>query len=36
MSSSNNREFIITINGDYNYINDFIVWDINNDNIVTR
>jgi hypothetical protein len=36
MSSGSNGESIITIDGDYNYTNDFIVRDINSDDIVTR
>jgi hypothetical protein len=36
MSSGSSEESIITINGDYNYTNDFIVWDINSDGVITR
>jgi hypothetical protein len=36
MSSGSGGESIITINGDYNYTNDFIVQDINSNYIVIR
>jgi hypothetical protein len=36
MSSSSGGESIITVDGDYNYTNDFIVWDINSDGVVAR
>jgi hypothetical protein len=36
MSSGSGEESIITINGDYDYTNDFIVRDINSDGVVTR
>jgi hypothetical protein len=36
MSSGSGGESIITINGDYNYTNDFMVQDINSDGVVAR
>jgi hypothetical protein len=36
MSSSSGGESIITINGDYNHTNDFIVRDINSDGVVAK
>jgi hypothetical protein len=36
MSSNSGGESIITINGDYNHTNDFMVRDINSDGVVTR
>ena len=36
MSSGSGRESIITINSDYDHTNDFIVRDINSDDIVIR
>jgi hypothetical protein len=36
MSSGSSGESVITINGDYNYTNDFIVRDINSDGVVIR
>jgi hypothetical protein len=36
MSSGSGGESIITIDGDYNYTNDFIVQDINSDGVIAR
>jgi hypothetical protein len=36
MFSGSGKESIITINDDYNYINPFIVQDINSNDIITR
>ena len=36
MSSGNNKESIIIINNNYNYINPFIGQDINSDGIVIK
>jgi hypothetical protein len=36
MSSNNSKKSIIIVNGDYNYTNDFIVYNINGNGVVTR
>jgi hypothetical protein len=36
MSSDSSRESIITVDGDYNHTNNFMVWDINSDDVVAR
>jgi hypothetical protein len=36
MSSASGEESVITIDGDYNHTNDFIVRDINSDGVVAR
>jgi hypothetical protein len=36
MSSGSGEESVITIDGDYNHTNDFIVRDINSDGVVAR